>query len=165
MKWIPFFGSLALSVALGALVVGYGLLLPSLEMDHHFFVDANLAKSLSHPLSLRLAEVLLVAQLILVFLLPRWITHRLATTVGIVLLAFAIALRWWLIPEVYDAWSRVDLVAKRPADALQIAYQWTLYQYLALGGMVVGNMVLLWLTTRPLLRTSRVNSSTSEKVA
>lgn len=164
VKLIPFFGMLALSVALGALLLGYGLLLPSLEMNHQL-IDANLAKSLSYPLSLHLADALIAAQLILALLLPRWITHRLATTLGIILFALAVFLRLWVIPELYITWSRVDLVSKRPVDQLQAAYQWTLYQYVVLASMFVLNIILLWLTSRPRSIQLKGNSTTDALVS
>lgn len=139
MRLTVFLGLLALVAVLGALAIGHGLLLPGLAAAP--LVDPNLARALTAPLSLRLGDVMVGGSLVLVCTVPRWIGSRLATTAALLLAGAALAHRWLLVPHLGRLWSRVDLVALRPADTLAEAERWTHHQNLLL--LCMGLLALL----------------------
>ena len=141
--WI---GALALSVALGVVVVGYGLLLPGLD-PAGALVDHNLALALAAPLNLRLANVLLVACVVVALAIHRWQPSRVATALTLLLAGAALAHRL-LAPRVSDAWSRVDAVARRPEDALARAESLADVQLLALAVIAGLVVVIIGMTAR-----------------
>jgi hypothetical protein len=132
-------GQLAVAVSLGCLVIGFGLVLPMLELGNDL-VDLNLAKALGQGIALRLGLVLLIACSIVAVATPRWIEHRAATTAALGAVALAALDRLLMLPRVYQAWSRVDLVADRPHDRLQQAQelaQWHGWLLLGVGALLV----------------------------
>ena len=110
-----FLGVLGLAAAVGALAVGDLALLPALTGEHPL-LDANQAVSIRGPIHLRCAEVALVGTIVAALAVPRWLGSRLATTVSLLAIACAGVSRLALLPRVYDAFSKVDLVAGRPAQ-------------------------------------------------
>lgn len=114
------FGLVVIAVAIAALVLGRFVLVPMLARSHTL-VDANLARALAGPIHLRLAEIGLGATLLAFVVLPRWTRSRLAAALALVLVAAGAAWRAWLLPQLYAAWSKVDLVAARPLDRLRAA--------------------------------------------
>jgi hypothetical protein len=111
-------GILAVATALAALVLGRFVVVPMLAHSHSL-VDANLARSLAEPLHLRLAEIGLGAMLVAFVVVPRWTRSKVAAALAMVLVIGAAAWRAWLVPTLYAAYARVDLVAGRPAFRLQ----------------------------------------------
>ena len=121
-----FLGVLGLAAAVGALAVCDLALIPALTGEHPL-LDPNQAVSIRGPIHLRCAEIALVGIVVAALAVPRWLGSRLATTVSLMAIACAAFSRFMLLPRVYEAWSRVDLVAERPAqrfvDAQELAGQ------------------------------------------
>jgi len=111
-------GVLTVATAIAALVLGRFVVVPMLA-HHHTLVDANLARALCHPLHLRLAEIALAATIVAFVLVPRWTRSRLASALAMIIVVATAAWRALLVPELYAAFARVDLVAGRPVDRLQ----------------------------------------------
>lgn len=109
-------------VALGALLVGRGLILPAFD-GHSALIDANLAKALAGPIHLRIVEVVLAANVILACLAERWLGVRWGKTLALVGVGAAAVQRFFLLPKLYETWARADLVAGRPVDRLDLANQ------------------------------------------
>jgi len=142
-----FFGVLALAVFVGALVIGLGVIVPGLAASP--LVDANLGKALAAPLTLRLAEILVGAAVVLIFAVPGWIASRVATTLSLLLAGAALAHRFLLLPHLGRLRARVDLIAGRPVDSLAEAERWTQHQQSLLVVMGVLLLVLVGLAARP----------------
>jgi hypothetical protein len=134
-----FLGLLALAAVLGALAIGYGMILPWIAQAP--LVDANLARALTGPLALRLGDVLVGAAAVLVFTTPRWIASKVATTAALLLAGAALAHRLLLLPHLGRLWARVDLIALRPVDTLAEAERWTHHQHSLL--LCMGLLALL----------------------
>ncbi len=147
MRPAVFFGVLALAVFVGALVIGLGVIVPGLAASP--LVDANLGKALAAPLTLRLAEILVGAAVVLIFAVPGWIASRVATTLSLLLAGAALAHRFLLLPHLGRLWARVDLIAGRPVDSLAEAERWTQHQQSLLVVMGVLLLVLVGLAARP----------------
>lgn len=147
MRPAVFFGVLALAVFLGALVIGLGVIVPGIAASP--LVDANLGKALAAPLTLRLAEILVGAAVVLIFAVPGWIASRVATTLSLLLAGAALAHRFVLLPHLGRLWARVDLIAGRPVDSLAEAERWTQHQQSLLVVMAVLLLVLVGLAARP----------------
>ncbi len=128
MQTVSLIGVLALAVALGSVLLGYGLLLPGLEGAE--LIDANLAHALAHPLYLRTGEVVLVAGVVLVAVMPKWTANPRATPLALVVAALAGIHRLVVLPALGEAWSRVDAVAQRPLPAMEEAERWADYHVL-----------------------------------
>ena len=129
-------GHLALALALGAIVVGHLLLIPLL-CANTALVDANLARALSEPLALRCGELVLAGCVLAALASKRWLAHRAGLTLSLVAVGVAAIDRLVLIPELHQAWGRVDLVAMRPLARIEVAEQLTLVHQASLGAMVV----------------------------
>jgi hypothetical protein len=130
-------GILALAAALGALVVGQLVVLPSLE-GQGALVDANLLTRLVAPVHLRCAEIALVASVLLLGVTPYWLRSRLITTLALVTVTGTGAMRLIVLPAAYEAWAKVDRVAQAPYDRLVRAEGLTEEAYwLGLGSMGV----------------------------
>lgn len=146
MRPAALIGFAAAALLLGALVVGYFVVLPQLAGSP--LLDANLAKAVSGPLALRLADLLVAAAAVLALATPRWIASRAGTTLALVTAAAALAHRLLLVPHLGRLWARVDLVAGRPVDLLAEAQRWSEHQQWLLAAMVVLVLALLGLATR-----------------
>lgn len=110
-------GILALAAALGSLVVGQLVVLPALE--HQFaLVDANLLTRMVAPVHLRCTEIAMVAAALLLGVTPRWLRSRWMTTLALLAVTGTGALRLIMLPAAYEAWSKVDRVARAPYDRL-----------------------------------------------
>ncbi|MBM4114179.1 MAG: hypothetical protein FJ253_12550, partial [Phycisphaerae bacterium] len=118
LGWAGAMGLLVASIAVAAIGLGRFVVLPML-VRAHALVDANLARTLAQPIHFRLAEITLAMTLVAFVLLPRWTRSRVASALATVLVAGAAAWRAMLLPALYGAWSKVDLVAGRPVDRLQ----------------------------------------------
>ena len=125
---------------MGAQVVGRGVVLPELAAQSNL-IDANLVASLSEPLHLRLAEVVLAAHLLIAASAGRWLEARWATSVALVLVGLSGLQRFVILPAMYGAWSMADLVAARPIEHVLTGerMQWQ-------DNMLVGVMTLLQLS-------------------
>ena len=108
-----FFGVLGLAAAAGGLAIGNLVILPGLTGEH-VLLDANQAISLAGPLHLRCAEFTLVGALLMALAVPRWVKSRGASALALVATGCAAIARLWLLPQLYEAWAKVDLVAARP---------------------------------------------------
>lgn len=139
MKPLSVLGLIACAAALGAQLVGRGVVLPELAAQSSL-IDANLAAALSEPLHLRLAEIVLAAHLIVAASASKWLEAKWATSVGLVLVGLSGLQRFVLLPTMYGAWSHADLVASRPIEHVLIGEraQWQ-------DSIVVGVMALLQL--------------------
>lgn len=120
MRLAQFVCTLTAGVALGALLVGRGLIVPAFDQHTHL-LDANLAKALVGPIHLRLMEVVLAANLILATLAERWLGVRWGTTLALLGAAGAAIGRFFVVPRLYETWARADLVAGRPLERLAFA--------------------------------------------
>ncbi len=139
-------GLLAVATALGALVVGRAVVLP--EMAQPELVDANLAKALSAPLHARLAEVVLAAHLVLVGVGGRWFGARWPTTIALLLVGASGVHRFLLLPALYTAWSRADLVAGRPVEHVAAADRLQLQELALVAVMVILHCTILIAASR-----------------
>ena len=110
-------GILALAAALGAMVVSQLVVLPGL-VSAEALVDLNLLTRLAAPIHLRCTEIALVASVILLGVASHWMRSRLATTLALLSVASTGALRLVMLPNAYEAWARVDRVARLPYDRL-----------------------------------------------
>ncbi len=142
---------MALAAALGALAMGQLVVLPGLEAQTSL-VDANLVTRLGQALHLRSVEIALVGAVVLVGTAPRWLGSRLATTLALLAVAGTGSLRLALLPDVYQAWARVDRVAGLPLDRLTQAQSLAEQaQWVAFGsiGALLALAVLAGLRWRP----------------
>ena len=136
-------GILALAAAIGAMAVGELIVVPGLRGASDL-VGPNLARSMTAPLHLRCAEIVFGAAIVLALAVPRWLGSRVATTVALLVIGCAAVERFVILPELYEAWSRVDLVAMRPvervadAQALADRARWLDYAHAALLALLVG---------------------------
>ncbi len=139
MKPLSVLGLLACAAAMGAQLVGRVVVLPELAAQSNL-IDANLIVSLSEPLHLRLAEVVLAAHLLIAASAGRWLEARWATSVALVLVGLSGLQRFVILPAMYGAWSMADLVASRPIEHVLTGdrMQWQ-------DNMLVGVMTLLQL--------------------
>jgi hypothetical protein len=117
-----FIGILALGLALGSIVLGHLIVVPTLQANTNL-VDANLARALAEPLALRSAELCLAAAVIVAVIARAWLRHHAGTTLGLLAAGAAALDRFVILPRVHEAWARVDLVARRPAARLEAAEQ------------------------------------------
>ncbi|KIG12734.1 hypothetical protein DB30_01092 [Enhygromyxa salina] len=119
---------LALGLALGSIVLGHLLLVPGLQADTTL-VDANLARALAQPLSLRTAELALAACVVLTAVAKHWLRHNAGTTLALLATGIAAIDRLGVLPRAHEAWSRVDLVAMRPQARIDGAEQlWMVHE-------------------------------------
>lgn len=146
MRPAALIGAAAAALLLGAIVVGHFVALPAIAGSP--LLDANLAKAVSGPLAGRLADLMFAASAVVALAAPRWIASRAGTTLALVLVGAALAHRLLLVPHLARLWSRVDLVAGRPADLLAEAQRWSDHQQWLLAGMVALVVALLGLATR-----------------
>lgn len=161
MRTIALLGQLAIAICLGALAVGFGLVLPMLESGNDL-VDPNLAKALGQDIALRLGLVLLIGCGIVAATTPRWVAHRGGTTAALGALALAGLDRILMLPRVYQAWSRVDLVAGRPLDRLQEAQQlaqWHHWLLMGVGVLLVAVLAFSIFSGAPAAATARAPAS------
>jgi hypothetical protein len=137
-------GMLGVGVALGALVAGELVVSTGLAAQTSY-IDANLAKTLTAPLHLRCAQIVLVACIALAMATPRWIASRVATAMALSAVGLAALHRLVVLPKLYATWAQADLVAGRPpakiAEAQALAEQGT-WLALATGVALVGVVVL-----------------------
>ncbi|GEM_PF-4721625 len=121
MRPVALLGSIALGLALGSLVVGHALMVP-LVRDAPL-LDPNLARTLAAPLVQRSSELLLACAIVIAMVSRRWRLLRLAGPTALLVAGLAAVDRFFLLPRLGKAWSRVDLVAQRPIDRLEAAHQ------------------------------------------
>lgn len=115
-------GMLGLAVALGALAVGELVVAPGLaELDA--YIDANLAKTLTAPLHLQCAMLVLLGTLAVAAATPRWIGSRIGTTIALCAVGCAAAYRLAVLPKAYATWAMADLVAGRPPEKIAQAQE------------------------------------------
>lgn len=146
MRPAALIGFAAAAVLLGAIVVGYFVAIPALSASP--LIDANLARALSGPLGQRLADLVVVASVVLALAAPRWIASRAGTTIALVLTAAALAHRLLLVPHLGRLWARVDVVAARPVDLLGEAQRWSEHQQWLLVAMCALVLALFGLASR-----------------
>lgn len=141
MRPIALLAISALALALGAIVVGHALVLPALGSSE--LIDANLARALVEPLRLRVAEVVLVCTLVLALTTRRWLGERSLAAAASVALALAAADRVFLLPRLHRVGGRVDFVAGRPLDQLELTQQLALghFALLLVLGLVLAALV------------------------
>ncbi|PRQ09613.1 hypothetical protein ENSA7_06730 [Enhygromyxa salina] len=119
---------LALGLALGSIVLGHLILVPALQGDTSL-VDANLARALAQPLSLRTAELALAACVVLTAVAKHWLRHNAAASLALLAAGIAGVDRLGILPRAHEAWSRVDLVAMRPQVRIDAAEQlWMIHE-------------------------------------
>jgi hypothetical protein len=108
----------ALALGLGAVVVGHAVAVPTLSASE--LVDANLARALVAPLRLRVADVLLASTVVLALTAHRWLADRLVGVAAALVVVLAAADRVFVLPRLARAGGRVDFVARRPHDQLEL---------------------------------------------
>lgn len=146
MRPAALIGFAAAALLLGALVVGYFVVIPALFGSP--LLDANLARAVSAPLGMRLAELVVAASVVLALATPRWIVSKAGTTIALVLTAAALTHRLLLLPHLDRLWARVDVVAARPVDLLAEAQKWSDHQQWLLMAMGVLVLALFGLASR-----------------
>lgn len=140
-------GLLVVATALAALVLGRFVVVPMLAHSH-LLVDANLARSLAEPLHLRLAEITLGATLCAFVLVQRWTRSTLAGALAMVLVVGTASWRALLVPSLYAAYARVDLVAGRPLERLQELERLEDLEQAAVSAMALLFVALGWVALR-----------------
>lgn len=153
---------LACAAALGAIVVGRFIVLPELSAGHDL-IDANLAKAIAGPIHLRLSEVVLAASLVTAALAGRWLRAGWATTVALVAVAASATQRFLLLPAMYAAWSKADLVAGRPVEHIMEAQRLELQELALVASIAALHIVLLF--TASLHRTAAKTKTPAPAVA
>lgn len=114
--------TVALSLALGGLVIGAGVAIPGVADGD--LVDANLRRALTDPVELRiLSSVSAAAGVATLAMIGRG-EGRFPTTCVLLALIMLLALRLWLLPETLSAAALVDLEARLPAHRLDNALAW-----------------------------------------
>ncbi len=134
---------LACAAALGAIVVGRFVVLPELSAGHDL-IDANLAKAIAGPIHLRLSEVVLAASLVTAALAGRWLRAGWTTTVALVAVAASATQRFALLPAMYAAWSKADLVAGRPVEHIMEAQRLEMQELALVASIAALHLVLLF---------------------
>ena len=129
-------GILALGLALGSIVLGHVIVVPTLQANTSL-VDANLARALAEPLALRSAELCLAAVVVVAAVARAWLRHHAGTTLGLLAAGLAATDRFVILPRMHEAWARVDLVAMRPAARIEAAEQLSLIHEAAAGAIAV----------------------------
>ncbi|HLT39848.1 MAG TPA: hypothetical protein VK034_26385 [Enhygromyxa sp.] len=129
-------GILALGLALGSIVLGHVIVIPTLQANTTL-VDANLARALGEPLALRSAELCLIATVLVAAVARAWLRHHAGTTLGLLAAGLAATDRFVLLPRVHEAWARVDLVAMRPAARIETAEQLSRVHELAVAAIAI----------------------------
>lgn len=148
-------GLLVTAIAIASIAIGRFVVLPML-VRAHALVDANLARTLAQPIHFRLAEITLGATLLAFVVLPRWSKSRIAGGLSVSLVLGAAAWRAALLPALYGAWSKVDLVAGRPLDRLQAANALDGYEQAASLALMFGLLATAWVALRTDTATTRV---------
>jgi hypothetical protein len=154
-----FLGAASLVLALGAIVIGYGVVIPGLEQSVDAgLIDGNLRVALTEPIERRLTTLILVASVGIAAAFGPWAppptparasswTSHLTGTLALVLLFVSAALRLWIVPGRLAAWARVDVVTGRPALALEQALTWNTSQSAALAAALALIVALAAVTT------------------
>lgn len=140
-------GLLVCATAIAALGLGRWVVLPILARAHAL-VDANLAKALAQPIHMRLAEIALAAALAAFVLLPRWTRSRAAAGIAMCTVAATAAWRAVLLPALYAAWSRADLVAGRPVERLREAERLDAYEQALTLALFFAFAAIAWIGLR-----------------
>lgn len=154
MKPLTVVGLVACAVALGAQVVGRGVLLDGLHAQSEL-IDANLAAALCRPLHVRLAEIVLAAHVVVAASAHQWLRSRWGTPIALVLVGLSGMQRFVVLPAMYQAWSRADLVAARPFDQVLLGEHMQWRDSLLVATMAVLQLVLLVLAARMMHTPSR----------
>lgn len=163
MKPLSVLGLLACAAALGAQLVGRGIVLPELAAQSNL-IDANLVATLSEPLHLRIAEVVLAAHLLVAASASRWLDARWATSVGLVLVGLSGLQRFVILPAMYGAWSMADLVAARPIEHVLMGERMQWQDNILVGVMTLLQLSLLVAAAR-MMRTAKTDAPAEEKPA
>ncbi len=163
MKPLSVLGLLACAAALGAQLVGRGVVLPELAAQSNL-IDANLVATLSEPLHLRLAEVVLAAHLLVAASASRWLDARWTTSVGLVLVGLSGLQRFVILPAMYGAWSMADLVASRPIEHVLMGERMQWQDNILVGVMTLLQLSLLVAAAR-MMRTVETDTPAEEKPA
>lgn len=161
MKPLSVLGLLACAAALGAQLVGRGIVLPELAAQSNL-IDANLVATLSEPLHLRIAEVVLAAHLLVAASASRWLDARWATSVGLVLVGLSGLQRFVILPAMYGAWSMADLVASRPIEHVLMGERMQWQDNILVGVMTLLQLSLLVAAAR-MMRTVKAGAPAEEK--
>lgn len=140
-------GLLVSAIAIAAIGLGRFVVLPMM-VRAHALVDANLARTLAGPIHFRLAEITLAATLVAFVVLPRWTRSRIAAALAMLLVVGAAAWRAVMLPALYTAWSRVDLVAGRPVDRMQAATALDGYEQAVSLALMFGFIATAWVALR-----------------
>lgn len=148
-------GLLVTAIAIASVGIGRFVVIPMM-VRAHALVDANLARSLAQPIHFRLAEITLAATLVVFVVLPRWTRSRLAAVLAMLLVVATAAWRAVLLPALYGAWSKVDLVAGRPLDQMHAARTLDGYEQAANLGIVLVLVALAWIGLRTIEPMARV---------
>ncbi len=149
MRASAFFGLVAATTAMGALAMGELVVLPGLQAQSAL-IDANLAKALAAPLHFRLSEVVLGAALVIAAVGPRLLRSAPGTALCLLLLGGAAAHRFVVLPALYAAWSRADLVAGRPVERVLAAENLATQEQWVAASLVVCCLALLAMTVHGL---------------
>ena len=162
MKPLSVLGLLACAAAIGAQLVGRGIALPELAAQSNL-IDANLVATLSEPLHLRLAEVVLAAHLLVAASAGRWLEAKWATSVALILVGLSGLQRFVILPSMYGAWSMADLVAARPIEHVLMGEKLRWQDNVLVGVMTLLQLALLVAAAR--MMKAKANESLPEKSA
>ncbi len=142
MKPLSVLGLLACAAALGAQLVGRGVVLPELAAQSAL-IDANLAAALAEPIHLRIAEVVLAAHLLVAASASRWLDVKWGTSVALILVGLSGLQRFVVLPAMYGAWSMADLVASRPIEHVLTGEKMQWQDSILVGVMALLQLALL----------------------
>jgi hypothetical protein len=131
-----------MTLLLGALATGHLIVLPEISAPDAL-LDANLAKALARPIHLRLSEAILAASLLLTAVVGAWLNTKLATVASFVLVITASLHRFVVLPALYTAWSRADLVAARPVERIAEAERLVMQEQILAAAMALLALGLL----------------------
>ncbi|MEM6293413.1 MAG: hypothetical protein AAGA54_19225 [Myxococcota bacterium] len=151
MKPLSVLGLLACAAALGAQLVGRGVVLPELAAQSAL-IDANLAAALAEPIHLRIAEVVLAAHLLVAASASRWLDVKWGTSVALVLVGLSGLQRFVILPAMYGAWSMADLVASRPIEHVLTGDKMQWQDSILVGVMALLQLALLVAAARMMKR-------------
>ncbi|TPV93139.1 MAG: hypothetical protein B7733_22065 [Myxococcales bacterium FL481] len=111
---------LAVALGLGGVALAHPVVLPALEAASGL-IDANLAKALAVAVHQRIDDGLLVVSALAAASMGRASGTRLGTTLGLLALICVAAERFWLLPQLSQTWSQLDLTVGRPLHLVDVA--------------------------------------------
>lgn len=139
---------LGLSLALGCLLIGHGLILPALAAGGsgaESLVDPNLARALTLPIAELTTTVAALATAFVLALAPRAFSASPMSTLALAALAACALDRLVLLPRMHLALGRVDLVTAAPASQMAKLQVWELGHQLCVATACALLAAIVWI--------------------